>query len=514
MPEFRLLHITVIVGGICKLLYSIMPGYSWYGMWLLFCLWISFSACAWVPVSKTTGKKKGVAALFTVAMFLVLCICFFAVKTFFVQYTTVTIILAAAAILLFYDDRYVLSVIFYVLSFSLRMKAAVMMMPLLLMIAAVKIFSEKKKCIGALISMAVCFLVIFGIETVSYSPKEWKDFKVYNTARENIVDYNGYPDYEEYEEVYSEYGISNAAYEAARTGYLLLFDNGFTSESMTALAELSPKHEGTRNVFRMLSDFIDRHLKSYDDRPINILVFTLYLTVFVLILVHKNKQALWYLLALGAGRMAIWAYLIYIDRIPIRISHGVYIAEAIMLVAMIYRERLWEFKNNKLSIVAVSVISVAIIGISAKWGIKYTESYVGYSHARMGFTNSYREMREFFAKEEDSLFLLDTNSFLYFCEPLVTKNPEAKVNFAYLGCWTANSPWNRQIAEYNGFTDYETCFEQKDNVYFVFMNTAVTGSEYLEDYFEKVHPDVRITENSRYMTREGLEFIFLKAEKQ
>ena len=135
-----------------------------------------------------------------------------------------------------------------------------------------------------------------------------------------------------------------------------------------------------------------------------------------------------------------------------------------------------------------------------------------HSISRSNFSVAYDELQNYFYENGENLYLLDTNSFSYFTEDVFTKSEASCANTVLLGSWTANSPWTDAVARRFQITSYEEAAVNRDDVYFVFMNTESTGYEYLEHYFQSKYPDSHMKIQDTILTSNGLEFYVLKVQ--
>lgn len=163
---------------------------------------------------------------------------------------------------------------------------------------------------GGMLVGILLFAVI--IERIAYSDPEWRDFQKYNNARAQIIDYNGFPDYEDFSEQYAEHGISHESYQAIVSHYQLLLDENIDTSFMEDMASISYKLQ--TNIPLLIKQFIEYHTSSYSDRPLNLVVYIVYFFTIILILLSKRFKIFYELLALFAGRMIIWTYLLLVNR--------------------------------------------------------------------------------------------------------------------------------------------------------------------------------------------------------
>ena len=75
--------------------------------------------------------------------------------------------------------------------------------------------------------------------------------------------------------------------------------------------------------------------------------YVLYLFVFLLAVLKRRLRALWKLSFIVIARMFDWVYLIWFGRYPFRVTQIIYVAELVLLIALILKEELWKVDNGK-----------------------------------------------------------------------------------------------------------------------------------------------------------------------
>ena len=366
VPEAHLAHMTIISGLVLKFLYTVTGnGIPWFGIFL----------CASIAVTMVLMMYKGIvfadrvwkkAVLFIV--FLISFISFFYQYFAVTHYTLATGFIGAGALFLLASTdfkngskkEFILGILPFVFlsawSAGMRQKAFFMLLPFFgivflgLLIDAVK--SKDKAFIKRLIIIFSLFaatnIIIFLSDCVAYQSEEWKTFRQYNSDRESIIDYAGFPSYDENKSTYDKLNISKSSYEALTKHYNLIVDENINAKSMEVLSELSKNSKKNENVsfiskvFNVIKGIVRINLFEYQDRPINIAVYLLYLFVFVLSLFLKKYKALRDLAFLTVARTVDWVYLVWIGRYPFRVTQIIYIAEALLLIAIILRYELWQ----------------------------------------------------------------------------------------------------------------------------------------------------------------------------
>ena len=211
-PETHLLYVGYLTGVLLSLLYRLVPSVSWYGI-LLFAygyLSIMISVCTISCRIKNTWLKYISGILFT----FVACT-FLWIHIIELQYTTITAFVCAASLVQFYLTEEEESPLKYLRS---SIPSLVLFFPTFFFIGISKIVRNRKttKAILSYGGMILAILIlVFGIEKAAYMREDWSSFQDYNTARQNVMDYGTYPDYEEYITEYETLGISYQSYICA-----------------------------------------------------------------------------------------------------------------------------------------------------------------------------------------------------------------------------------------------------------------------------------------------------------
>lgn len=524
VPEEHILHIGYLTGSFLKILYTLFPTVPWYGILLFSYYGISIIIIYYTLIKGIDSLK--VKLLFFI-LFAFITISFLWIHMILIQFTTITAILCAVSLITFYvsEDCFVpfkyvksnaVSLLFFFLSFELRNAACLMFLPTFFFLALAKLLKNKKMFVP-LVSYGCSLICIMSacviIENLAYSEDQWKDFRTYNNARAQIVDYNGFLDYEDYASHYEAHGIDYTSYQAIVSHAQLLLDENIDTPFMIETAALS--YHPHINIPSMIKQFLELHTTSYHDRPLNLIVYLLYIFTFFLIILSKRTSAFCELLALLAGRMSIWFYLLYINRPQPRVTQGIYFVELILLAAILLKNNLWAPIINRPKIVywvTLSCFIGSIFFFGAKWGLPFMKGTHNTSTGRIYLYQNYREIQSYFNEHEENLYLLDTNNFCNFLEPIFEPSGSSMHNSILLGSWTSNSPWTDYIAENYQITSFETAALTMDNVFFVFFDSGTKEYDYLEQYYQSKYPNSAIRVHDSFKTSMGLEILILKVE--
>lgn len=538
-PEAHLLHIGYPVGLFVSTLYRIFPTLPWYGLFLCF----SFGLTMWVVLYQLMKLEKTLwARLITFFLVSLGSYSFLFLHIAEIQFTTVTGMVGAGALFLFIlgETGYTLKdtvkknagfLILSIYALCIRSDGFLMMLPFIGMIGLAKYLDvdknvAKRKNLFALAGVFLgCMGAVIGIEKLAYSDTQWRNFSVYNDARARVVDYAGYPEYDTHKAIYEELGITHASYEAVAYHYSILLEPNINHSTMGILAEVSEQENGVdlqeipQKLKEMAVTFIDRHL-SYADRPLNLFVYSLYICFFVAAVFCRQKKAMRDMAFTIFARMFIWMYLLYFGRLPIRVSQAVYLAELSILLAIAWKYRLWEpvehTKRWKVCKVFWSATVLCMAFMMFRFGIPKTDKVIGEVQSRVYLGQAFTDIKEYFAKNEECFYYLDTNSFGYFAEDILTTGTKVYGNYVLMGSWLPRSPWYEKVFEHEGIGEGQTAIALYENpqVYAVFMKAEIPRYKYLEAFYAENYPGVSIEVVEEITVSGGITFQIVKGKTE
>ncbi len=525
-PEERLLHIGFLTSFFISRLYMMASTVPWYGIFLFTAMYGSIVSAFGAMLCRL--NKISQKCMFTITAGYIICSFLFC-HLAEIQFTTVTATVCMTSLVFFvcaeddesirvYLKRNILSYLFFFLAFCIREEACIMLMPTFFFVGVAKVLKNKKMYKPIMMygfGLAAISLLVISINYIAYSPEQWKTLERYNTARSQIMDYTGFPNYEDNKEIYEECGISEQSY-ISLTRYQLLLDENVNAEFMEKILEIAVS-EREFDFVGQLKHFLKLHTTSYIDRPLNIIVYFMYFAAICMALFAKKYKVLYDVSALFLGRMVVWAYILYIGRIMTRVTQGVYIVELMVLLAIIVSNFLWKDLKKEKSYVLISVgicVFLATIAICHRWGLPYSRNIYYYNIAQMSYATCYKEVRDYCNQNEENLYLADTKSFAYFTKDIFAEEIESKGNFVLLGAWTTNSPWTDYVAERYQIESYEEAAIMRDDVYFIIMDSEETTWQYLADYYTEKYPG-SVTEIEEVLeTSFGRNFFVIKVRQE
>lgn len=542
-PEAHLYHMGIVSGFPISLLYRLFPYVSWFGA----AICASVGAVLAVVLYKILQSCKRIWMQIAVYLIFFLAVyAFLGLHIWEPQYTTVTGIAGCGGVFLLFlykpkEGNFfakLLSCIpfllFFVWSCGMRRKAFFMLLPFVGMIFVAHVLDYGRKILPAAAAFICVIAAVLGADRLAYISNEWREFRIYNDNREVIYDFNGFPDYDKYEEVYEELGIARSSYEAAAFHYNVLLDESINAEAMRRLAEISEQErivnrpDFMTKIRQIAEEFFERQLLSYMDRPLNILVFFLYAFVFVTALAERKFRCLRDLAFVVIARMFDWIYLLYYGRDPARVTQIIYVAELVVLLGLIIKydlagagramddpDRAEKAKKNikGMPILMDGKLFVLVIGVTAlcfRFGIPKAEGVKGEVKSWETASETYREMMAYFSAHPDRIYFFDMN-LLYYMEEAMEGNDPPVSNYVYMGSWMPHSPWYARKFEEWGIADPAEALIEDERVYLVYHVTEGSDYGFLSDYYEEHFPGSRIEVTETVNTYNDTEFLILKA---
>ena len=503
-PEFRGIYLGILPGFMISRLYLFFPTIPWYGIFLCLCQIVVMIVVLYQCLKQAfkTTHKMVILLLFGLISGGIQ-LQHFAL----IQYTVVAAIVGAASIFLFFVSdndiegwnfikANIPSFLLFILAVSIRDKVAFMLLPIAGMLWLFKWLNSsnafKRKRIFAYFGYMGIILSLLGgiklLDGVTYGNEQWQQFLTYTDAREQIVDYYGYPDYEINKGLYEQYGISYESYQGAAKRYQVLLDDNINAESMQALAKLAKEDSSKNSSFPIkiketINSFIIRNL-SYTDRPLNLFVYAGYFTITVLAVFGKKYKALLCECFLIIGRMTSWLYLFWHGRYPERVTQGLYFAELLALLAIGISFKLFDNRKRISMLVCMGMFCV----LSLYFGIQKAEKVRGAIQGRLYDSTAYTQLKEYCTSHPNNFYLLDMRSVEHYTEDILQKQEYAYHNFAVLGSWIPKSPLYTTKMKKAGIHNLEQSVLQSNNIYFVFKDTKGLEPDYLYHYFMAKYP--------------------------
>ena len=229
-PEAYGIQMTYGFTWFLSVLYKIAGSFNWYGIALIGAQIVSFGAILYRLQSFTEKWfQKIVMVLLAVGAFLAVWMKVYVQLT----YTTPAAFVGLAAIFWYATSKtdwknILMTGILANIAFSIRPNIFYMLIPATGLVYLWKLIGKKdlkKLTIGAPFVILAVTAVLFAVNAGAYAKTGWKEFYDFFDVRTNVYDYYDLLPYNEYQELYEPYGISEEEFNMMRVyNYTVLDD--------------------------------------------------------------------------------------------------------------------------------------------------------------------------------------------------------------------------------------------------------------------------------------------------
>lgn len=513
IPEARNIQMLYPAGLLVSMLYRLIPTLPWYGIFLCFCHFICAVLIAKRMISFAAGVlKKGLLLLLLGLLFCALIL----YELVFVQYTVTAAMLAATGIFLYYttDDklesgafirRNIVSVILIVLAFYIRTEMVLLLFPLIGAAGLAKwIFCTGRSGAGPfrvqnlLKYLTPLILVLIGMavgliaNAIAYSGLEWGKFMTFFDYRTELYDFQGQPpEYDENQLYYENIGLSYAQ-EQLLINYNFALDEEIDEALLTNIVNYNRvylKKDYFRNDLGEALRLYLYRLTHREDQPWVYLIWLLYLLIIVTGFLHKQYTVVLKLIPLALMRSVSWMYLIMRGRMVDRVNNSLYLAEALILGAMLFMECRYLMQSHHTGSGSQDdpdeaegkaahrlpqycrlwpLTAAALVGVLlAVPAVRAVDKVNNEQERRIQVNREWELLRDYFAEHTDNYYLLDVYSTVSYSEPMFVGVDNSYRNFDICGGWAAKSPIYAQKLAVMGIGNLQSDLMNMNNVYFV-----------------------------------------------
>ena len=333
---------------------------------------------------------------------------------------------------------------------------------------------------------------------IAYGSDAWRTFTEYFDNRTELYDFQVLPDYEEHQAFYESVGLTESE-RALLDNYNFGLDEEIDEKLLGDIAEYAAGCRSKEKPFAQrlrnaLGNYVRRTLygpsHNESDYPWNLAILFSYLAVFLTAMSIPGEKPgirffriFWKLGFLGAVRTVLWLWLIMRDRVPVRISHSMYLMELCILTALLLltcREFLEQRQNLPSKLPAVLCVLYLFLGVAIlPSSIALTDSDV---EAKAENNVRYDALYSYLREQKDNFYFIDVYSSVAYTEKMFVNVDNSLANYDIMGGWSCKSPlWRKKLSAF-GIENMEEALTDRSDVYYVQEKGADTG--WLFDYYK------------------------------
>ena len=496
--------------------YRLLPGAPVLGIFFCVCFGLCFTMITYRMIGFFKSNKVKITV---VALMFLMFLSLFIWELIYVQYSVVCGCLSATACFWFYTTpvecelkefwkKNIPALLLVCLAFLIRSEMLLLTTPLIATVGILHwleaaklekdydneierkkewqyVLSKNNVCkyITFIVVMIAGLGIVLGMDYLAYCGQGWKEYRNFFDARTKVYDFTWYPEYEEQKSFYKENGISEIQYRLI-DNYNFGLDESIDENTLEIIASYGekPKMLGSTayRIKTTLREMVSR-LLSLKEAPYNYFVLAGYGLAAGLAMIQKEKKYAWKLAFLFLMRCIPWFYVIYVQRAVTRITHPLYIAEFVILLAMLgkelYDRPLWNVEKYYRMVAAGVLAVVALLCLPMGFEKVKTEQ----SRREQVMVN--QKLLDEYAKENpENYYYLDVYSTVSFVEKMFAEVDNSRKNYDLLGGWFYHSPLQKEnMMKYAQSTTMEEAL-LKENIYFVAEKEAKIS--FIEDYYK------------------------------
>ena len=489
------------VSAFLALLYRLCRALPWYGLFLCACQW----GCLFLFLRRVflLWEKRGLEEDSVLTererkwIGPVLFVCAGASvfgllerELVYVQYTVTCAMLAGAAVFLLYTSedgqttgqffrQNLDGILLLLLAFLLRSEMLLLLLPFLAAAGLARWSRDGIRAslrylllIGTLLAgMVVCYVS----HLAAYGSDEWKEFVRFFNARTEIYDFYDVPPYEGNEAFYESIGMSAEEW-ALLDNYDFGLDKELDAGKMEQIAAYAGEcyyntHTPKERVRAAVWEYVHRMLPlpgdgngTYvQDMPWNTAVLLLYAALAAVGVIYRRKAVIPEIFLLLLARTVSWGYVLFRGRVPERISHSLYLAEILVLLAFlctwhekrreemresaVLREKAIrqeilkkETENRRRRVKLAWILPLALM-VFLICNVPFTVERVAEEQRQRQQTNqAYEELKAYCRENAEHYYYVDVRPTVYFSEKMFEKVDNSKRNYDIIGGWACKSP--------------------------------------------------------------------------
>lgn len=527
-PDGHNVQTLYVLGAFISLLYKLCRTFPWYGLFLLFCQFVSLYAVGarLLRLCRGLPAKMGCMTLLTLFLWGVMLPHMTAL-----HYTIISAMLASSAIFLFLTTpmgltvkqfivRNIPSILFVILAYQLRTEMLLLLFPLICLAGLFRWCGEEKFFrkenyikYGIVLACIVCgILGSTLVDLAAYGSGEWKQFLVFFDKRTEVYDYHleiltsG-----EHGEYLRSIGLNDAQQELL-SNYNFGLDESIDAELMSEIAVYaSADTDYFEDIPGIVRSYIYRTLHA-EDAPYNRLVIALYFSIALvgLFAAFANPERgrrwffVWELLLTGMVRTALWMFILIRGRYPERITHSLYLAEAALLLGMLclqfvkLRWLRFEKEGKREPGIGRKVVPVILVlfGLLCLYHVPQSIKRARAEKAEREIAYAdYMETAQYCRAYPDNFYFMDVYSTVGHSRKIFQDVDNSLANYDIMGGWLCKSPLYDEKLKQFGITSMEEGLLDHDNVYFITEKDNETG--WLSAYYAGKEVPVSVEEVDR-----------------
>lgn len=532
-PEAHAYYVNYLLGFLLSSLYRLTTAIPWYGGMLVLFQFL----CHFLIVDAFLSRSKSKKNFFFAFIFCVLLYAagFYTIAN--IQFTSTAAMLAIIGYLCFFlypkgKIRYILFFLLEFFSFLLRSNAMFMIQPMgFLTLAGFYCVQHKlysflpmhapyaspskntwfEKCRPLLYAAAIlCSIVILGKGSyyIFYSSSGWQEYKKVNDGVTEITDYSAIPEYAKVQDILQKYDVTEKQYNAFLQ-YTMIEEN-LSGDCLLEIAEVAHA-ENIRPSFLQTCKQLLESYAAHEYRGLNLLLIAVWGSFLLYIFLGKKFLLLLPLSGLFLSRSALWLFLLYEGRTPLRIMIPLYLAELSLLFCLFFLTILNQAgkpvfpdtplriknehypalpQNNQAIRKYLPIILILLLLPFAAKTLRNQYLHLSAKNANESiYFSGMQDIISYCNNHSEKRYFIDASALLYYRGGAFETKIYGSRNAVITGCWYSGAPVLYQY-EKDYFSDCDTIYlitssdmEMQSGMVIAYLEERLKTNAYLEEVF-------------------------------
>ena len=381
-------------------------------------------------------------------------------------------------------SHYLVFALYELLAFFVRDNSMIM-----ISIMGISVLFALKPQFKKLFPVIGCLLLILTIgktgNAIGYHGADLDNYNRFNVARANIFDYKGAPEYENAKHILDKHHVSETEYRAFC--YYTILDSNISADCIEELEDYvysanNPSvHQQPASITHSLFSSFHNYF-STDLWSIGKILITLYLCIFVSILLFRKWAYLPLICTTIISRTVVWTFLLYKGRMVHRVNIPVYLCEATILIvifSIITKDFIFK-KNNLWKPAVITIAMLFVIHTAYQTGIQQFRYVKEQNSMQKLFMEGLVELHKYVNSNADKKFLLESFSMNSYRGSILDTRTYTPRNGLITGSrYTQSPPMNEAITQFFSPSDSSIAYIviNGDDIRFT------TNLNYLESQF-------------------------------
>ncbi len=496
-PSAQATFLHIFLGYALSLLYKLAPTVEWYGGFFEIGMFISILISEFIFLKRVKSWSN---LLIRFIPIIALSALVFQKQILMPQFTTLAAFFASAGICCLIEVLHqlqekgtyrkawgIVAAAFMSMACLVRGLVALMMLPMFVALCVVILYlvfkgelkvkfgkAEMKRIAILMLTTVVLVVGLRGIYYLNFASGVNKEYYRFNSARSSVVDYGGFPSWEDNRELYQSLGINKGVYKALTARN---FDISYAvrADTLEAIAEAKDKLDITswKNIGSRLHSMINIMCGS-EARYAFFAVLIAF--AFLFAISGKNKIFAHFVVPiLLAYFFGVNAVLVLYGRLMARVVECLSIMTLMAIISsfgglMFYAEK-YSFKENALRILSVLMV-LLVFGWTNQYSLQARSSTV--RPAILTKTYQLDTLRQYAHEHPENFYFYNALDFIASSE-LVFDHSNEFENLESLGTWYVHSKLYNERNEQFGIHSAIHALLHNDNVYLAELGTQNAG---------------------------------------